>query len=104
MLVISINSACTVIRDQASPKITHPHSTKRRSEYTLKLKKKKSQESLRDHEQRSRNASIVVEAYRKRNDHHIKALVLTHYLTIPHVDTLKIYNCRKHCEKRRNYL
>ena len=41
MLVISINSACTVIRDQASPKITHPHSTKRRSEYTLKLKKKK---------------------------------------------------------------
>ena len=27
---------------------------------------------------------------------------LTHYHTIPHFDALKIYSCRKHCEKRRN--
>ena len=40
MLVISTDSANTVNRNQASPKITHPHSTKRRSHYTLKLKKK----------------------------------------------------------------
>ena len=29
---------------------------------------------------------------------------LTHRHAIPHVDALKIYNCRKHCEKRRNCL
>ena len=40
MSVISIDRASTVIRDQASPKITHPHSTKRRSQYALKKKKK----------------------------------------------------------------
>ena len=40
MSVISIDSASIVIKDQASPKITHPHSTKRQSQYTLKLKKK----------------------------------------------------------------
>ena len=97
MLVISTDSANTVNRNQASPKITHPHSTKRRSHYTLKLKKKKKQESLRDREQRSRNALIIVEAYRKRHEHHIKVLVLTHYLTIPHFDALKIYSRRKHC-------
>ena len=39
MSEISIDSASTVNRDQASPKNTHPHSTKQRSEYTLKLKK-----------------------------------------------------------------
>ena len=27
---------------------------------------------------------------------------LTYYNTIPHFDALKIYSCRKHCEKRRN--
>ena len=27
---------------------------------------------------------------------------LTHYHTIPHSDTLKIYSCGKHCEKKRN--
>ena len=30
--------------------------------------------------------------------------VLTHYHTMPHIDALKIYSCRKHCEKRRNCL
>ena len=25
-----------------------------------------------------------------------------HYQTMPHFDTLNIYSCRKHCEKRRN--
>ena len=29
---------------------------------------------------------------------------LTHYHTIPHSDTLKIYSCGKHCEKRKNCL
>ena len=29
---------------------------------------------------------------------------LTHYHTMPHFDTLKIYSCGKHCEKRRNCL
>ena len=29
---------------------------------------------------------------------------LTHYHTMLHFDTLKIYSCRKHCEKRRNCL
>ena len=29
---------------------------------------------------------------------------LTHYHTIPHFDTPKIYSCGKHCEKRRNCL
>ena len=37
----SIDSASTVNRDQASLKTTHPHSTKQRSQYTLKFKKKK---------------------------------------------------------------
>ena len=42
MSVISLDNTSTVIRDQASPKITHPHSTlKRRSQYTLKIKEKK---------------------------------------------------------------
>ena len=34
----------------------------------------------------------------------VLAGVLTHYHTIPHFDTLKIYIRGKHCEKRRNYL
>ena len=38
MSEISIDSASTVNRDQASLKTTHPHSTKQRSQ---KLKKKK---------------------------------------------------------------
>ena len=29
---------------------------------------------------------------------------LTHYHTMLHFDTLKIYSCGKHCEKRRNCL
>ena len=41
MSEISIDSASTVNRDQASLKTTHPHSTKQRSRYTLKLKKKR---------------------------------------------------------------
>ena len=41
MSEISIDSASTVNRDQASLKTTHPHSTKQRSQYTLKLKKKR---------------------------------------------------------------
>ena len=41
MSEISIDSASTVNRDQASLKTIHPHSTKQRSQYTLKLKKKK---------------------------------------------------------------
>ena len=60
MSEISIDSASTVNRDQASLKTTHPHSTKQRSQYTLKLKKER-REPLRDHKQRSRNALIVVE-------------------------------------------
>ena len=28
-------------------------------------------------------------------------MVLTHYHTMPHFDTLKIYSCGKHCKKRR---
>ena len=62
MSVISIDGASTVTRDQASPKITHPHSTKRRSQHTLKFKKKR-QELLGDRERRNRNAFIFVEAY-----------------------------------------
>ena len=63
MSEISIDSASTVNRDQASLKTAHPHSTKQRSRYTLKLKKKrkKRREPLRDRKQRSRNALIVVE-------------------------------------------
>ena len=61
MSEISIDSASTVNKDQASLKTTHPHSTKQRSQYTLKFKKKKRREPLRDHKQRSRNALIVVE-------------------------------------------
>ena len=61
MSEISIDSASTVNRDQTSLKTTHPHSTKQRSQYTLKLKKKKRREPLRDRKQRSRNALIVVE-------------------------------------------
>ena len=30
--------------------------------------------------------------------------LLAHYHTLPHFDTLKIYSCGKHCEKRRNCL
>ena len=41
MSEISIDSASTVNRDQASLKTAHPHSTKQRSQYTLKFKKKK---------------------------------------------------------------
>ena len=41
MWEISIDSASTANRDQASLKTTHPHSTKQRSQYTLKLKKKR---------------------------------------------------------------
>ena len=40
MSEISIDSASTENRDQASQKTTHPHSTKQRSQYTLKKKKK----------------------------------------------------------------
>ena len=40
MSEISIDSASIVNRDEASLKTTHPHSTKQRSQYTLKLKKK----------------------------------------------------------------
>ena len=29
---------------------------------------------------------------------------LTHYHIMPHFDAIKIYSCRKHCEKRRNCL
>ena len=29
---------------------------------------------------------------------------LTHYHTMTHFDTLEIYSCGKHCEKRRNCL
>ena len=60
MSEISIDSASTVNRDQASLKTTHPLSTKQRSQYTLKFKKKR-REPLRDRKQRSRNALIVVE-------------------------------------------
>ena len=60
MSEISVDSASTVNRDQASLKTTHPHSTKQRSQYTLKLKIKR-REPLRDRKQRSRNALIVVE-------------------------------------------
>ena len=31
-------------------------------------------------------------------------VILTHYHTIPHFDALKIYSCRKNCEKTRNSL
>ena len=63
MSEISIDSASTVNRDQASLKTTYPHSTKQRSQYTLKLKKKKEKrrEPLLDRKQHSRNALIVVE-------------------------------------------
>ena len=30
-------------------------------------------------------------------------LTLTHYDTMQHFDTLKLYSCEKHSEKRRNY-
>ena len=60
MSEISIDSASTVNRDQASLKTTHPHSTKQRSQYTLKLKKKTTR-TVANRKQRSRNALIVVE-------------------------------------------
>ena len=47
MSEISIDSASTVNRDQASLKTTHPHSTKQRSQCTLKLKKKKKNDENR---------------------------------------------------------
>ena len=31
-------------------------------------------------------------------------IMLTHYHTVAHFDALKIYSCRKRCEKRRNCL
>ena len=34
----------------------------------------------------------------------ISKIVLTHYHTMPHFDSLKTYSCGKHCEKRRNCL
>ena len=75
MSEISIDSASTVNRDQASLKTTHPHSIKQRSQYTLKLKKKKKRrEPLQDRKQRSRNALIVVEV--KRSPHHGAVLSL----------------------------
>ena len=40
MSEISIDRGSTVNRDQASLKTIHPHSTKQRSQYTLKFKKK----------------------------------------------------------------
>ena len=63
MSEISIDSASTVNRDQASLKTTHPHSTKQRSQYTLKLKKKerKTPRTVARSQTRSRNALIVVE-------------------------------------------
>ena len=60
MSEISIDSASTVNRDQASLKTTHPQSTKQQSHSEIK-KKKKRREPLRDRKQRSRNALIVVE-------------------------------------------
>ena len=60
MSEISIDSASTVNRDQASLKTTRPHSTKQRSQYTLKLKNKR-REPLRNRKQRSRNALTIVE-------------------------------------------
>ena len=39
MLEISVDSASTVNRDQASLKTKHPHSTKQRSQYTVKFQK-----------------------------------------------------------------
>ena len=48
MLEISIDSASTVNRDQASLKTTHPHSTKQRSQYTLKLKKKNKKKNAKN--------------------------------------------------------
>ena len=32
----------------------------------------------------------------------VKCPCLTHYHTMQHFDTLKIYSCGEHCEKRRN--
>ena len=46
MSEISIDSASAVNRDQASLKTTHPHSTKQRSQYALKLKKKKTSRTV----------------------------------------------------------
>ena len=46
MSEISIDSASTVNRDQAGLKTTHPHSTKQRSQYTLKFKKKKTSRTI----------------------------------------------------------
>ena len=48
MSEISIDSASTVNRDQASLKTTYPHSTKQRSQYTLKLKKKKKKKNAKN--------------------------------------------------------
>ena len=64
MSEISVDSASTVNRDQASLKTTHPHSTKQRSQYTLKLKKKRKNAENRCEIKRSRS----------KNDHYITAL------------------------------
>ena len=32
------------------------------------------------------------------------SILFTHYHTMPHFDALKIYSCRKHCDKRTNCL
>ena len=48
-----------------------------------------------------------VAAKNKDNESHQATfinLVLTHYLTMPHFDTLRIYSCGKNYEKRRNCL
>ena len=45
----------------------------------------------------SGSASTVLKTSKKYSN-------LTHYHTIPHSDTLKIYSCGKDCEKRRNCL
>ena len=37
-------------------------------------------------------------------DDNITEMFLTHCHKMPHFDALKIYSCRKHCEKRRNSL
>ena len=46
------------------------------------------------------NAGVIVWEWFKRTN----LLILTSYHTMPHFEALKIYNCGKHCEKRRNCL
>ena len=40
----------------------------------------------------------------RKSESILPGVLLTHYHTLPQFDALKIFSCRKHCEKGRNCL